>query len=225
MVLLSRKVGLCIAAVAAMGAVSSVASASWTNRVLLNSLSGLYQPATWQGQTNFFSTNGVRSLDVTVDFAVFAPGQFPGNYTPFAGFAAPPANDFVYAYQVYNTGVANGGLSTTQFSQLGINSLGPISSLGKDQSGVGPTGDVGAINTNFAFLSAQGASYLFLVPSIQVDQYSVVLLFSSPIGPTFSQASVYDSGLSANGNLPMPIPAPGTLALLGLGAVVARRRR
>ena len=222
----SRKVGLGIAAVAAMGALSSAASASWSNRVLLNPISGLFQPANWQGQTQFFSTNGVRSLDITVDYAVFSPGQFPGNYTPFAGFAAPPANDFVYAYQVYNTGVANGGMSTTQFSQLGIDTLGPISSIGKDQSGVGPTGDAGGINTNFAFLSQQGASYLFLIPSIQVDQYSIVLLYSSPIGPSFSNATVYDSGLSASGNLPTPVPAPASaaLALLGLGAAARRRR-
>lgn len=222
----SHRFGLGLAAVAAVGMFSSMASASWGNRVLLNAMPGLFQPGTWQGQTQFFSTNGVRSLDITVDYAVFAPGQFPGNYTPFAGFLMPPANDYLYAYQVYNTGVANGGLSTTQFSQLGIDTLGPVSSLGKDQSGVGPTGDAGGINTNFAFLSQQGASYLFLVPSIQVDEYSIVLLYSSPIGPSFSNATVYDSGLSATGNLPTPIPAPASaaLALAGLGAVARRRR-
>lgn len=222
----SKKVVLAIAALAAIGAVPSIASASWSNRVLRNvGLPGLHDPGTWQSHTTFLATNGVRTLDVTVDYAVFSPGQFPGVYTPFAGFVAPGPNDYVYAYQVYNTGLGNGGQSNTPFSQLGIDSVGPVSSLGKDESGVAPLGDPAGINTNLAFLSQDGASYLFLVPAINVDEYSIVLMLASPFAPVFSRASVYDSGLSAHGDLPMPLPAPGALALLGLGLVAARRRR
>ena len=218
-----RNLGVSIVAVCGL---STVVSASWTNRVLQNgSLGGLYQPASWQNTTHFLASNSERALDIQVDYAVFAPGQFPGSYTPFAGFAAPAANEYVYAYQIYNVGTAHGGTSGSAFSQLAVDILSPVSSLGKDESGAGPTGDAGGLSTSFAFLSQQGASYLFLVPALQVDQYSVVLFLTSTYGPSFAQATVYDHGLSATGNLPMPLPTPASASLLVLGLAAARRRR
>lgn len=198
---------------------ASMARADFSNRVLLNA------PGTvpgFQTTQHFLATNGTDTLDINVDSAVWAPGTFPGNYVPFAGFAPASPTDYVYAYQVYNNGPGN-GQGTRQFSQLGINSAGGvIDSLGKDPN-FDPSGV--DVDTPFAFLSAQGASYQFLVPTIQVNQFSVVLLLTSPNAPTFSQASVFDSGLSASGAVPMPIPAPATLTLLALGAAGLRRRR
>jgi uncharacterized protein (TIGR03382 family) len=210
--------GLGVAMILVAG--GSVARADFSNRVVLNAPGTLGAP--FQTTTHFLATNGTDTLDINVDFAVWAPGQFPGNYVPFAGFLPANPADYVYAYQVYNNGPGHGA-STRQFSQLGINSAGGvINSLGKD-----PTFDPSGVDvdTPFAFLSPQGASYQFLVPTIQVNQFSVVLLLTSPNAPTFSQASVFDSGLSANGQVPMPIPAPATLTLLALGAAGLRRRR
>jgi len=207
-----------MALIVAAGA--SVARADFTNRVLLGAPGTLGAP--FQTTQNFFATNGTDTLDINVDFAVWAPGQFPGTYVPFAGFTPANPTDYVYAYQVYNNGPGH-GQSTRQFSQLGINSTGGvINSLGKDPS-FDPSGV--DVDTPFAFLSPQGASYQFLVPTIGVNQFSVVLLLTSPNAPTFSQASVFDSGLSANGQVPMPVPAPATLTLLALGAACLRRRR
>jgi len=193
--------------------------ADFGNRVVLAAPGTLGAP--FQSTQNFLTTNGTDTLDINVDYAVWAPGHFPGNYVPFAGFLPLVPGDFVYAFQIYDNGPGH-GQSTRQFSQLGIDSLGGmIDSLGKD-----PTFDPSpmAVDTNFAFLSPQGASYQFLIPAIGVNQFSVVLLLSSPQAPNFSQASVFDSGLSAHGPLPMPAPAPGTMALVAFGVAVMMRR-
>lgn len=209
-----------VAAVAVLGVTAASARGDFTNRVLLASY-----PGNVPGFTNsqhFLATNGPETLDVSVDYAVFLPSQFPGNFIPFSGFPALAPNDYVYAYQVYNNGPGHGA-SNAAFSQLGINSAGgTIDSLGKD-----PTFDpnASAINTNFGFLSPTGASYLFLVPAIAVNQFSVVLLLASPQPPTLSAAAIFDHGLSASGQVPMPVPEPGTLALLAIGAVLARKLR
>ncbi len=206
-------------ALASAAMTPSVAKADFGNRVLLTAPGTL--GGAFQSTQNFLSTNGSETLDINVDYAVWAPGLFPGNYVPFAGFPVPAPNEYTYAFQVYDNGPGH-GLSTRQFSQLGINSIGgAITSLGKD-----PTFDPSGVDvdTNFAFLSTQGASYQFLVPTIGINQFSVVLLLSSPQAPDFAQASVFDSGLSAHGQLPMPAPAPGALPLLAVGFALRRRR-
>jgi hypothetical protein len=216
-----RSVSLTVASLAIFG-LASAANASFTNRVLLSA------PATlgggFQGTQNFLSTVGTQTLDISVDFAVWGPGQFNGTYTPFAGYTPALPTDYVYAFQIYNNGPGN-GLSTRQFSQLGINSAGgTITSLGKDAL-YDPAGT--DVDTNFAFLTPTGASYLFLVPTIQVNQFSVVLLMSSPTAPTFANATVFDSGLSASGQLPVPdvVPAPTSLGIAALAGTLAARRR
>jgi len=199
---------------------ASVARADFSNRVLLSAPGTLGAP--FQTTQHFLATNGTDTLDISVDYAVWAPGQFPGTYVPFAGFLPANPSDYTYAYQVYNNGPGH-GQSTRQFSQLGINSAGgTVDSLGKDPNFDPSPLDV---DTPFAFLSPQGASYQFLVPTLAVNQFSVVLLLTSPNAPTFAQASVFDSGLSASGQVPMPVPAPATLTLLALGAAGLRRRR
>ena len=52
--------------------------------------------AAWQGTRTFYAVDDVYTLNVTVDYAVYAPGQFPG--TDPSGGA-----DFVYAYEIFNT--------------------------------------------------------------------------------------------------------------------------
>src|SRR5437016_1903082 len=104
-----------------MLALPAAARADFVNRVLLTAPNTLGAP--FQNTQPFVATNGTDTLDVSVDYAVWAPGQFPGNYMPFAGFTPASPTDFVYAYQVYDNGPGHGN-SNRAFSQLGINSAG-----------------------------------------------------------------------------------------------------
>src|SRR6185369_14792520 len=143
------RIGMYLLAGAVASAATTTARGDFVNRVLLNAPGTLGGP--FQSTQNFLATNGTDTLDINVDYAVWAPGQFPGTYIPFAGFAPAQPNEFVYAYQVYDNGVGH-GQSNRAFSQLGINSIGPVSSLGKDPN-FDPAGT--DIDTNFAFLSQQ----------------------------------------------------------------------
>lgn len=169
---------------------------------------------------------GGGTLDVVVDYAVFAPGQFAaagGVFNPFAGFGAAAASEYIYAYQIYNVGVAHGGLSNANLSSLNIQfgPVGTISSLGYDTAF-----DAGT-NATIAFNFSPTASYLFFAPPLAVDSYSAILLLSSAQAPTLQAiSSVIDGGNAINGFLPAPIPSPAAavLGLIGLGMIGARRR-
>src|SRR5438445_13863091 len=96
-----------LSAVVGLGllALPAAAHADFVNRVLLNAPGTLGGP--FQNTQPFVATNGTDTLDINVDYAVWAPGQFAavgGNFVPFAGFAPASPNDFVYAYQIYDNG-------------------------------------------------------------------------------------------------------------------------
>ncbi len=202
--------------------VASPALADFANRVVANAPNAI---AGFQGSENFSGAVVGGQLDVDVDYAVFAPGDFAGTFNEFPGLPAFDPNDYVYAYQVYNIGAANGGTSTTAVSQMAINlsSGGLIGSLGEDPDFDPSPNDVPA---TAAFDFGDSALYLYLNGGLPIDNFGVVLLLSSPFGPAFVDANVVDGGGNINGFLPGPIPEPTSLLLLvaGLGVASLRRR-
>ena len=55
----------------------------------------------WQGTQQFYAASGGKTLDVDVEYAVYAPGHYGLSGTDPSG-----GKQFVYAYQVYVTGTA-----------------------------------------------------------------------------------------------------------------------
>lgn len=218
-----RVVSAC-AALTVMAMSPLTASANFTNRVL-QSAGGAFVT----GTSPFFgsgvnSQNQFRTLDVSIDYAVWAPETYNLAFDD-VGSGLPLSlspSDYVYAYQIYNVGAANGGLSDTVISQLGVSSLGPVSLLGENLT-FDP--DPTQIGGTFSVNGGNGGSYFFLTPEIAPDSFSSVLLLSSPQGPITASARLADSGVIATGNLPTPVPEPTTFALLGLGAVTLWWRR
>jgi len=165
-----------------------------------------------------------RMLDVDVDYAVFAPGSFGGALTGsfFGGF--DPDASYVYAYQIY----MNDPWSTTVLSELQIGlpagAAETIQGGGYDANYDGSADDVAA---SFGYALPDSVSFLFESPQLAPGEFSVVLLFSSTAPPAFHAATIFDSGLSDQQDLPAPVPAPGAalLGTLGLGGVSAIRRR
>lgn len=182
---------------------------------------GVYQ-GTWYGTTPFQGVdpdNGNAPTDLTgyVEWAVYAPGTFPGTFT---GFSAP-ATDFVYAYQAFVTGAA-------PLSSLSIDLLNPAGNIGTF-TGNGVSGDP----STFPFLIPfNSANWLF--DGIAQGGSSVGLAFSSPYIPMLLSGTVINHGSSA-AVIPVPspdselIPEPSSvvLAAFGLAALgmqVLRRR-
>lgn len=182
---------------------------------------GVYQ-GTWFGSTPFQGVdpdNGNAPTDLTgyVEWAVYAPGTFPGG---FVGYSAP-ANEFVYAYQAFVT-------NTAPLSSLTIDLLNAAGNIGTF-TGNGVSGDP----STFPFLIPfNSANWLF--DGVPQGGSTVGLAFSSPFIPMLLSGTVIDHGSSAS-VIPVPspdseiIPEPSTfvLAAVGLAALgmrVLRRR-
>ena len=188
--------------------------------------------------THWSHSGGIRHLDANVDYAVFAPGNYPrdlSNFLPYLDirpnpdvpFPNPDPSDYLYAYEIYNNANSNDNFF---FLSVGIQSKQLVNSLGRDLGA-----DPGGIDAALAFLGLDGAKYfMFFNPGdheLAPGEHSVVLLMSSPYAPTFESSYIFSaSGMTGEAFLPSPIPTPtaaiaGLVGLLSLAAWKLPRRQ
>lgn len=150
------------------------------------------------------------TLNVNVDYAVFAPGAYPIAEDPSLG------SEFVYAYQIFPHDFKPVTFFTVGLAVSGTHNPA-IDLLHATIGGTPPT--AWTIQSS----SAVGA---FFTPNLLSPAYSPVLIFTSAKIPGFGPASVGDGGLSSQQTLPTPIPEPASLAfgLLAAGALLRRSR-
>lgn len=148
------------------------------------------------------------NVSATMDYAVFAPGDY-GGADPSGG------TDYVYAYQVF----ANNARYTT--TTVGILDGAIVANAGTDPN----YAQLGGIDPLAGFPTFQAQSFFSLWnPPVNPGQYSTVLLFTSPQPPTFASASVANGGTGVQLEAPSPLPEPSTLVLLAGGLALLRRR-
>ncbi len=188
-----------------------------------NNGGGPYGPASgaWWGVASYNYSN---QLEGTVDYVVFAAGQFALAF-PSSSYH-PPANELVYAYQIMNTGPSD----VSTFS-VPIFQMRPADTIGyfSDIAGVVPTTSTLTISN-----TADGTATWFYSSSgsgtILTGQSSVGLAYASPNAPESDYGSVINSGLSSYIlSLPSPsttpAPEPSTIVLLALPAILLVLRR
>jgi hypothetical protein len=180
-----------------------------------------------------------QTLISSVDYGVYAPGMFgtsaalglPAAFDPSGG------TEFVYAYQIFND--VGGQLRTATLSIELI--PGVISNLAFVSHAPGtPAGGLAPSNWDFIPIAVNppaNVKWSFLSPNLlNTGLKSDILLFTSPLGPTFRNASLTGgSGSIAPPvigpfvTLPSPTPEPSTLVLaasaVGLLAAGYLRRR
>jgi len=206
--------GLVVAVTAVLVGVGGTADAS----PLVSDLNAM--PA-WQGTQQFSVTSGVKKLQVDVEYAVYAPGKYG-----LSGTDQSLGTQFVYAYQVFNDLLGNEPVSS--FS-VGLDPTANVANIGSD-AGSGTLGGTAPTASAFTGSPPTSAVWYFFMNTIDpplANEYSTVLLFTSPYGPQWAPATVMDGGLGNTHDLPSPIPEPATMALVGLGlaGLVARHRR
>ncbi len=144
----------------------------------------------WHGSTPYSNAFGLSGF---VDWAVWAPGTFPG----FGGYA-PTAGEYVYTYQAAVEGSA---FLTSLFVSLdnASDNIGFFSG-----------------NAGFGLVDGQAPDFSQILPLNQAEWYwfsgiptdarSKGLAFSSPNPPMFSDGTLIDHGTFA---FVVPVPSPG----------------
>ena len=173
--------------------------------------------AGFQGSKIYQATEGGRVLEVRVEYAVYAPGNYPGN---------DPSNGtgYVYAYQIFNDIEAqSSGVSsfTVEIPEFGDPARPTV--IGYDANYM-DAGGTGVVPTLFA-VTSDSAAWTFLLDTIDATEHSKVLFFASPVGPDWGTGSVQDGGMSDFEMVPTPVPEPGVVAVLLAGLGMALRRR
>lgn len=144
----------------------------------------------WSGTSPFI--NG--GLVGAVDWAVFTDANF--NLIPGVAGYAPPAGEFVYAYQISTIGPLIGS------SGMDI----PLAGFPAGNAGSFTATGIGGVPAVFAFADANLASFVLATETDPLTP-SNGLAYASPNPPQLSGTPVVvDGGTSAQGELPVGIP-------------------
>ena len=146
-----------------------------------------------RGIVNFNASGGNSLLDIDVEFAVYAPGDYTGT-DPSAG------DEWVYAYQIFND--LGGTTDLTSLSigkRVGAITANPVSDT-SPLVGVG-----GGIAPSAVDATGSAVSYSFIPDSLDPNEFSRVLLFTSPQSWGNSTSNVLNGGLTDQQDLPGPL--------------------
>jgi hypothetical protein len=178
---------------------------------LASDLANSYQ-ASWAGTSAFSS----GTLNGTVDWAVYGPGDAPAG---FAAYALTPG-ELIYTYQIINTG-------PDVSSSLSVHVENSAHDIGTFTAAL-----IDAFDAPFFFeISSIPGDAVWYFGGIAAGEDSTGLVFTSPNVPMWDTAIVLDGGqsdqIAVPSTSPVNIPEPGTLTLVlcGLFALALQRLR
>ncbi len=160
---------------------------------------------------------------VRVDFAVYdTEDKEYGNEFENAGFAAPGEGRFTYVYQVFNE-IEDEEFSIDLFRIVGIEP-GAITGADKTDKISSHDDQEGGIATDLVYFnpSFTNGTWEFEQGALVKGKHSWFLTLSSDSPPTAGDFSIVSD---PDGEVPIPVPEPGTMILIGVGSVILMARR
>lgn len=125
-------------------------------------------------------------------------------------------SEYLYTYRILNQDNSSVGL---ELFSVGVFEGADAHSPGFEY-GLGG-GEVAPTMQYVVGEPAQGVTYLFLFEPLDVGEYSTLLTFWSDDAPEMGYGTLSGGGISQVGNLPAPVPEPGSILLFGAWAVSA----
>jgi hypothetical protein len=174
----------------------------------------------YQGTSYFTTASDNGYIGGKVDFAVY--DSMGGNEFAGAGYAAPGAGRYTYAYQIFSDALSDDPMFYFGIFGIGANAITDNSYIGSVDDGTG------GISPDSAYLKGNGpgdydeAVWEFDNGFLVADEHSWMLLLSSDHDWT---AGSYVVERVSDGETPIPNPEPISLGLLGLGSLIALHRR
>jgi len=186
----------------------------------------------------------IATLNLTADYAVFAPGQFAnsplGLVTPSGAFSAS-ASDYVYAYQIFNGSASTAGLLGLSIG-FNPNLPGTVDDSVGETNATLPSGL--AVPYSAVYVESDATLFSYYPTTTDPDaaivpgQQSYFLLTSSQYSPFFSgmlQYGAYTTNVggsieylsSPSSVIPVAdaVPEPACLGLLTVGSISLLGRR
>lgn len=169
----------------------------------------------WQGSKVITSSK----ITATVEYAVYAPGQFSASAALNNPSDPSLGNDYVYAYEIIagtqavkdlTVGITAGGVpaASTNIGDTGIT------------GGISPTSSVFILQTLPPPTKVSNAKWTNTSATLWQNAHSDVLYFTSPFAPQLFISSISGGGTAiATNQLPSPIPEPSTAILAATGFV------
>ncbi|MBN1787681.1 MAG: hypothetical protein JW806_04735 [Sedimentisphaerales bacterium] len=166
------------------------------------------------GRTPFDVSQLGSSLRVDVEYAVYAPGTYPGQ--DLTG-----GNQYIYAYQVFNSSISN---VAVDFFSVGLSDSTDADLIYVDDTYGHSPGS--GIEPLFVNIFSQSAGFIFAGEPLNSRKWSDVLIFSSSGPPVMGIGTVSGGGLSDMGALPTVVPEPATITIIssGLLMLISRKR-
>jgi len=170
-------------------------------------------PAAMPGYTNKTSFDitllGIE-LKADVEYAVYAPGTYPGS--DFTG-----GNEYIYAYQIFISTQSN---AAVDFFSVGIVDGATVDAIYTDDIyGYSPQS---AVEPLISKIFAQSTDFIFAGQFLNPGQWSNILIFSSTHLPTIGFGTISGGGLCGMGALATPsiLPEPATIVLIAPAVLI-----
>ena len=151
-------------------------------------------------------------LKADVEYAVYAPGTYPGN--DLTG-----GSKYIYAYQIFNINPSDVAID---FLSVGIISSSTVDTIYSDDTYGNRPGF--GVEPSTSTIFAQSAAFIFAGEDLNPKKWSSVLIFSSTHSPTIGFGTISGGGLCGIGDLPTPsiLPEPATIVMIAPAFLVLK---